>query len=180
MAEENKTREFILSENVTEINVGNLIKEIRDINAYDDKEEEDRAKYERKPINLVVNTFGGSAYDCLGLIAAILTSKTPVYTYCYGKAMSAGFFIFVAGHKRFAHSFSTLMYHTMRGWMGGDIQFLKENQEEWERVHKILEGIVLDKTNILKDKLDQVREHKSDWYISGEEAKKLGIVDEVL
>lgn len=180
MAEEKKNREFLLSETVTEVNVGNLIREIRDINKHDDEQEEKVVDYKREPINIVVNTFGGSAYDCLGLLAAMELSKTPIHTYCYGKAMSAGFWIFVSGHKRFAHPYATLMYHTVRGGAIGDVEWLKTETEEFERLHDLLEDIALSKTNITKDKLETVRKMRQDWMIPGREAKKLGCADEVM
>jgi ATP-dependent Clp protease protease subunit len=93
--------------------------------------------------------------------------------------MSAGFWIMSAGHKRFAHSYATLMLHTLRGGLFGDIQTITEDLDEYERIHKVLEGILLKNTNITQDKLDQIRKEKKDWFISGQEAKKYGVVDEV-
>ena len=94
--------------------------------------------------------------------------------------MSMGFIIFAAGHKRFAHPFATLMYHQIRGWAGGELTQIKRTVEEWERLETIYDSYVLKKTNLMKEKLDDVKEKCKDWYISAEDAKKLGIVDEIL
>lgn len=180
MAEEKKNRDFMLSESVTESSIGNLIKEIREINKYDAEQEKKVVDYKRKPIEIVVSTFGGSAYDCVGLVAAIELSKTPIHTFCLTKAMSAGFTIFVSGHKRFIHPYATLMYHTVRGGAIGDVEWLKTEGEEMERLHKLLEDIAVSKTNILREKFESVRKLRQDWMIPGGEAVKLGCADEIL
>jgi ATP-dependent Clp protease, protease subunit len=180
MSEEKKNREFMLSGSVTETNIADLIKEIRALNKHDDEQEKKVVDYKREPIQLVVSTFGGSAYDCLGLIAAMELSKTPIHTICYTKAMSAGFTIFVSGHKRFIHPYATLMYHTVRGGAIGDVEWIKTEGEEMERLHKLLEDIAVKKTGILREKFESVRKLRQDWMIPGEEAKKLGCADELL
>jgi ATP-dependent Clp protease protease subunit len=177
---EKKNREFLLNEDVTESSMGNLIKEIRELNRYDDEEEEEKREYVREPIVLIIGTYGGSVYDCLGLLAQMQLSKTPIHTVCLSKAMSAGFMLMAAGHKRFAHSYATFMYHTLASGAWGKIQTITESVEELERLHKLLESLVLKHTNITSEKLDDIRKYKKDWYIPAEEARKLGIIDEIL
>ena len=57
---------------------------------------------------------------------------------------------------------------------------VKRTLEEWERLQNLYDEYVLKRTSLLKEKLDEVKEKCLDWYISAEEAKKLGIVDELL
>lgn len=52
---------------------------------------------ERKPIIIYINSPGGNVTDGYGLIDAILTSTTPVYTVNLGIAYSMGFLIYIAG-----------------------------------------------------------------------------------
>lgn len=180
MAEEKKQRELLLSGDVEEGNIISLIKEIRDINNFDDEQEKEKKEYERKPITLIVNTYGGSVYDGFALVAAMDLSKTPIHTVCLGKAMSMGFIIFAAGHKRFAHPFATLMYHQVRGWVGGELEKIKRTVHEWDRLEKMYDAYILKKTSLLQEKLDDVKVKCQDWYISAEDAKKYGLVDELL
>lgn len=57
---------------------------------------------------------------------------------------------------------------------------MEEKIEETKRLQKQLENIVKDKTNISKKKLHEILETKKDWYMSAEEARDLGVVDEIL
>ena len=66
---------------------------------------------ERKPILLYMNTPGGSVFDAMGLVDAITTSITPVYTVNLAMCASAGFSVFIAGKKRFAMPHSTFLMH---------------------------------------------------------------------
>lgn len=43
-----------------------------------------------------------------------------------------------------------------------------------------MEDITLRKTKISKDKLDQIRKEKRDWYMTSDEAFKLSVVDEII
>ena len=86
-------RTFYLSDDVDNESIGKLmwylLYQIREDDEKDEKGE---------PIKLYINSYGGSVYDMWGLIDVILNSKTPIYTYCTGYAMSAAFKIFLAGH----------------------------------------------------------------------------------
>lgn len=183
MGEENnkKNRHFILSDDVTQSSVVNIIKEIREINRHDDEQEEKVVDYERKPIEILVNTFGGSVYDGFGLVAEIEMSKTPIHTICNGKAMSMGFIIVAAGHKRFMnYPFATLMYHQISTFEWNDITHIKRSVEEAERLEKIYDDYVLRRTNLMRSQLDEIKEKRMNWYVDAQDAKKLGIIDEVI
>mgnify|MGYP003350628850 FL=1 len=100
---DNPYRTIILSGEVDDIIVSDIIQNISDVNEYDDDNEESVKDFERKPIKLIINSLGGSIYDGFGLIGVIENSKTPIHTYCYGSAMSMALLILVSGHKRFGH-----------------------------------------------------------------------------
>ena len=57
---------------------------------------------ELKPIVIQLHSFGGDSYQAYALADTILTSRTPVITVAASVAMSAGFIILIAGHKRYA------------------------------------------------------------------------------
>ena len=171
---------FYLSDDVDNESIGKLIwdilYQIREDNEKDKKEKD----YKREPIRLYINSYGGSVYDMWGLIDVILNSKTPIYTYCTGYAMSAAFKIFLAGHKRFCYKHSTFMYHQMSCWRSGKYQDLVEDREEMDWLNKKNEEYVIDRTNLTKDDIKEIREKKKDFYIHSDKAVKYGIVDEVL
>jgi ATP-dependent Clp protease protease subunit len=180
VSEDNKNREFLLNKNVSAETVENIAKGIFEINRYDDKQELENKDYIRRPIKVIVDSFGGSIYCGMLLVNAIENSDTPVHTYCYGKAMSMGFIIFMVGHKRFASPNATLMYHDAGVALGGTMEDIQQSVDQINKVVKRMDGMVTAYTNIPQTKLDKVKKLKQNWYIFGDDAVELGIVDELL
>lgn len=178
--EKRKERQLFLFSKVDEKNVAEIVKQIIEINIYDDEQEEEKKEYERTPIELYISSYGGYVYCGFSLVDAILSSKTPVHTICSGKAMSMGLAIFLAGHKRYGYRHSTFMYHQISGWFWGDLTHIKRDIKECERLEQLYDELVLARTNILKEKLDEIKEKRMDWFIPCDEAQKLGIINEIL
>jgi ATP-dependent Clp protease protease subunit len=176
-----KERNLILSDYVNQGSVKDLIKTIMDINTEDAERESKTVGYARAPIKLYVNTYGGSCYDGLGLINAMLQSKTPVHTICSGMAMSMGFYIMLAGHKRFAGRYSTFVWHELSMTECNEkLESMKMEVAEGERLQKIFDDMVVSSTKVLRSQIEDVKSKKKDWYMSAQEALELGIVDELL
>lgn len=173
-------REFILSTTVNQDSVAPIMEAIININKYDSEQESFQKQYTRKPISLIVNTFGGAIYDGFGLVGTIDTSVTPVHTYCYGKAMSMGFMIMASGHKRFIHPLATLMYHEASSFCWAKLTEMKEDMSESERLMQLYDDYIVNKTKIKQTKLDEVKKFKKDWYITSDEALKFGVIDEII
>jgi ATP-dependent Clp protease protease subunit len=177
-------RNIYLSDQITQDSVSSVIEKIITINEADDfidkKGELYDFKYGRKPIKLYIDSYGGSVYQCLGLISVMERSKTPIYTICTGCAMSAGFMILISGHKRFAHKYSTPLYHQASSFIFGELKNIEENVSEMKRLQDMLEAMVLEKTDIKKAKLKQVYVEKLDWYLSAKDALDNNVIDEIL
>jgi ATP-dependent Clp protease protease subunit len=177
---DNNSRILILSSDVTQDSVSELMEAILEINAIDDELEEELKNYSRQPIKLIINSFGGSVYDGFGLIAAIENSKTPIHGYCYGSAMSMGFIIYISTHYRFAHRMSTFMYHEISDVFWGNITGQKQNLKECERLQKIYDEYILERTKIPVNKILDYKTRKEDWYMSANEALKYKIVNQLV
>lgn len=173
-------RLFYLSDYIDNSSIGQISWSLLWQLKKDDEQDEKEKNYERKPIKIYINSYGGNVYDMWGLIDIMLNSKTPIYTYCTGYAMSAAFKIFLAGHKRFASKHSTFMYHQMSCWRAGKYQDLVEDREEMDKLNKMNEDFVIKRTKLTKEDIDDIREKKKDFYIHSDDALKLGIVDEIL
>lgn len=65
----------------------------------------------RKPITIFINSPGGNVGEGFSLIAAIETSKTPIYTVNIGQWASMGFLIGITGHKRYSLPYMTFLLH---------------------------------------------------------------------
>jgi len=169
-------RNLVLSGEISEESAKEIIQHINDIN------EDDFGKEERSPIQLKINSIGGSMYDGFAIIGAIESSETPVYTYGYGAIMSMALPILVSGVKRFAHPLTTFMYHECLDTFGHyeKVSILKENLEESERVMEIYDDHILSKTSFTKKQLDKVKKGKFDWYFDINEAIKYKVIDQII
>jgi ATP-dependent protease ClpP protease subunit len=116
-------------------------------------------------------------YDGIAIIGVIESSLAPVIITCYGHAMSMGLYIFLSSDYRRMHKLSTLMYHEIHDDMGDNkLQATKLSIKEGDRLQKLLDDYIVDKTNITLSKLDKHHKHQSEWFITAKEAVKLGIV----
>jgi ATP-dependent Clp protease protease subunit len=169
-------RNLVLSGEISEESAQNIIQHISDIN------EDDFGKDERIPIQLKINSIGGSMYDGFAIIGAIESSETPIYTYGYGAIMSMALPILVSGAKRFAHPLTTFMYHECLDTFGHyeKVSILKENLEETERVMEMYDDHILNKTSFTKKQLDKVKKGKFDWYFDINDALKYKVIDQVI
>lgn len=178
---DNPSRTLVLSGEVDEDSVSELIQDISDINDFDDEQESNIVDYERTPIKLVVNSMGGSVYDGFALIGVIEKSKTPVHTYCYGSAMSMALLILVSGHQRFGHRLSTYMYHECLDQLPYEkLSTLNENLQETHRIMKVYDDYLISKTGMKRKQLEDSKKVKYDWYLSPEEALQYKIIDEII
>jgi ATP-dependent Clp protease protease subunit len=136
--------------------------------------------YKRLPIKIYIDSYGGMVYQMFGLMSVIEKSPTPVHTIVTGAAMSAGFMILISGHRRFAYENSTPMYHQVSDLAWGKINELEKQVIEGKRLQKMIEDHVLRKTRITKMKLEEIYKSQTDWYMTAREAKKMGVVDEII
>jgi ATP-dependent Clp protease protease subunit len=136
--------------------------------------------YNPKPIKLYVDSYGGYVYQCFGLLGIMKASKAPIHTIVTGCAMSCGFLISIAGHRRFGYPKSTYLYHQVSGGAIGKAKDLEEDVIETMRLQKMLEEHTLEYTKISAKKLEKVYKGKKDWFIDTDEALKLKIIDEII
>ena len=180
VAEDNKNREFLLNKHISADNVEKIIKGILEINRYDDKERKKDHTYIRKPIKLIIDSFGGSIHCGNALAGIIDTSETPVHGYCYGKAMSQAFMIFAICHKRFAHPIATFMYHDGGSTFRGLTEQIQLDIDELRRLVAIGDEFLVRDTKLTKEKLEKIKKSRLNWYMDAKEALEWGIVDEIL
>ena len=173
-------RTIYFADDVTSETIGKTCAEMLKIIKEDDENEASQKNYKRKPINLFIQSEGGSIYAMWSLIDIIENSKTPIHTYCTGYAMSAAFKIFLAGHKRYCTRHATFMCHQMSNIRMGTYQDLVEDREQLDYLNKQLEDYMLERTKITKERVEEIRYKKIDWYIHPEEALELGIVNEII
>ena len=176
-----KNRKIHINEDVNEISMFKVryymekIKRLDDIN---------KVPYgNRKPIEIVVNSYGGSVYEMLGTLGVIdefiNKYKYEIITTCTGKAMSCGALLLMSGSKRRTYKYSTILIHKLSSGMWGNYDQLECGFNENKRLQDLLENYIISKTNISKTKLRN-KTKGVDWSLSPEECLKLGIVDEII
>jgi len=138
----------------------------------------------KKPdIEIVIDSYGGSVYSGLSIVSKIesmIKKGYNIITTVQSVAMSMGFIILIAGSTRRAYKYSRIMHHPMSSGTYGTLQDMIEDIEEAKALDKMMDEMVVSKTNILQEKLDEINKCKQNWFFSGEEALKLNVIDELL
>lgn len=148
---------------------------IRFWNRYDD---EHNIKVEdRKPIRIYIDSLGGSLSDAFTIINSISMSKTPVYTVVIGCAYSAGFFIAIAGHKRYAYPLASFLYHEGSASNSGTANQFQNFSDFYKKQLQQLKNHTLSHTSISEELYNEKR--RDDWWLDVDEALELGIIDEI-
>lgn len=136
-------------------------------------------KEERKPIILYINSPGGNVSDGFGVIDAILTSETPVYTVNQALCASMGFLIFIAGHKRYSMPRAEFLLHDGSTFIFDSSGKAKDRIEfESVQLEGITKSLVIEQTKIESDLYDN--KHRAEWWMLPKEAKELGVIDYIV
>ena len=137
------------------------------------------SKEERKPIILYINSPGGNVSDGFGVIDAILTSETPVYTVNQALCASMGFLIFIAGHKRYSMPRAEFLLHDGSTFIFDSSGKAKDRIEfESVQLEGITKSLVIEQTKIESDLYDN--KHRAEWWMLPKEAKELGVTDYIV
>ncbi len=133
-----------------------------------------------KDIHLYINSPGGLVTAGLAIYDTIQYIKSDVSTICIGQASSMGALLLCSGKKgkRFALPNSRVMIHQPMGGFQGQATDVEIHAREILKMRERLNEILAHHT---KQPLDRIqKDTERDYFLSGEEAKKYGIIDEVL
>ena len=133
-----------------------------------------------KDINLYVNTPGGSVTAGLGIYDTMQYVKPPINTICLGQAASMGAFLLTAGTKgkRFALPNARVMIHQPMGGFQGQATEIDIHAREILKIRERLNEIMAKHTGQPLERISQDTER--DYFMSAEEAKRYGLIDEVI
>ncbi len=134
----------------------------------------------KKDIYVYVNSPGGSVTAGLAIYDTMQHVKPDVATICVGMAASMGSVILAGGKKgkRFALPNSDIMIHQVSAGFQGQASDIERNAMYILRLKKRLNEILAKHTGNPVTKVEQ--DSDRDYFMSAEEAKKYGILDEVL
>ena len=133
-----------------------------------------------KDINLYINSPGGVISSGLAIYDTMNLIKPDVSTICVGMAASMGTVLLCSGAagKRFALPNSTIHMHQALGGAQGQASDIEIAAREILRVQEIIRGIIHERTGQDFEKIKQDTDR--DYYLSAEQAREYGLVDEVL
>jgi ATP-dependent Clp protease protease subunit len=133
-----------------------------------------------KDISLYINSPGGSATALFAIYDTMRYVKADVATYCLGQAASAAAVILASGTKgkRFALPNARVLIHQPHGGMEGQSADLEIHAREILYQRRRMEEILAEHTGQPIEKV--AADTDRDFIMRADEAKKYGIVDEVI
>ncbi|MBI5203354.1 MAG: ATP-dependent Clp endopeptidase proteolytic subunit ClpP [Nitrospirae bacterium] len=133
-----------------------------------------------KDIHIYVNSPGGIVSSGLAIYDTMQYVKPDIATYCIGQAASMGALLLSAGTKgkRFALPHSRIMLHQPMGGFHGQATDVEIHAREILKMKETLNGILAAHTAQPLEKIQADTDR--DFFMSGDEAKQYGIVDEVI
>jgi ATP-dependent Clp protease protease subunit len=165
-----KDRIIVLSDEVNDVTASLVVAQMLFLEAEDPD----------KDIQLYINSPGGSITSGFAIYDTMQYVKPDVSTICVGMAASMGAFLLAAGAKgkRFALPNSEIMIHQPLGGTRGQATDIKIHTEWLLKIKNKLNRILSENTGQPLEKIE--RDVERDFFMSAEEAKAYGLVDEVM
>ena len=134
----------------------------------------------KKDILLYINSPGGSVYAGLGIYDTMQYVSPNVATICTGMAASMGAILLAGGtkNKRSALKHSRVMIHQPSGGMQGQSTDMEITLKQMQELRKDLYNILANHTGKSFNKIQ--KDSDRDKWMRADEAKKYGIIDEIL
>jgi len=131
-------------------------------------------------ISLYINSPGGSVDDTMAVYDTMQFIGSPVATYCVGRADSGAAIILAAGEKGKRHALphAKVMLHQPWGGIYGQAADIKIQAEEVLKAKQTINEILSKHTGQPIEKI--TAETERDRYMTAQEAKDYGLIDEVL
>ncbi len=133
-----------------------------------------------KDIHIYINSPGGMVSSTIAIYDTIQYLKSDVTTTCLGMAASGAALILASGTagKRFSLPNSRIMLHQPLGGAQGQVSDIEIQTKELLRIKKKINEILAHHTNQPLERIE--KDTDRDFYMTGEEAKEYGVVDEVI
>ena len=133
-----------------------------------------------KDISIYINSPGGSVHAGLGIYDTMQFIGCDVATICTGMAASMAAVLLVAGteEKRSALPHSRVMIHQPRGGAQGQASDIEITAREIQKLKKELYTIIANHSHTDYEKV--WADSDRDYWMTAEEAKAYGMIDEVL
>jgi ATP-dependent Clp protease protease subunit len=174
-------RKLIINSTIDESLIEIVCMQILKFNEEDSIRESMEVGFDRKenPILIFLNSHGGEVVNSLAAIGMFEMSKTPIVTIGLGHVSSAAAVILLSGHRRLCLPYTQIMIHEISGRAEGKINRLSDYLDESKNLQTLYNKIIMAKTKISKQQLDEAYTLNKDWTFGFKEAKRLGVVDDL-
>ena len=165
-----KDRIIFLGEEVTDVSASLIVAQLLFLEAEDPG----------KDINLYINSPGGSVTAGMAIYDTMNYIKSDVSTICIGMAASMGAFLLSGGAKgkRFSLPNSQIMIHQPSGGAQGQATEIKIVAENILKTKRKLNEILAANTGKPLEVIE--RDTERDYYMSAEEAREYGLIDQII
>lgn len=130
------------------------------------------------PINLHIQSEGGSLMSVLYIVDLIENLDIPIHTYIDGYSASAASLLNVIGDKRFMTKNSMMLIHQLTSEKEGKYQELDDDMKNLQMLMNKIKTIYLRHSTIPYNELIEILKH--DIWLDADTCKKYGLVDEII
>ena len=134
------------------------------------------------PINLYINSPGGSVVDGFAILDTMNLIKSPVHTICVGMAASMGAFLLSQGEPghRYCSENSEIMIHQPLGGFNGQATDIQIHANRILELKDKLITMMSNSTNGIISKEEMFKNCERDNFLSPEKALKMGLIDKII
>ena len=138
------------------------------------------AENPKKEIHMYINSPGGVVTSGLAIYDTMQLIRCPVQTFCIGQAASAASLLLMAGKKgeRFALPNSRVLVHQPSASYYGNAADIARHAEEVVKLKHRLNEIYANHTGRTVEEIERALDR--DTYMSAEEAKAFGLIDQIM
>jgi len=171
-AEGLKNRRIILNDFIDDKVIDNIWMQLEILTMKDDE----------SPIEICINSNGGSAYETMFLTDYIRSGNKPlIITRGMACCQSAGFLLLISGHYRICYRNTLLLLHSMScPNEETDITTLKSYTNKLEEIEEASYMLASEQSNLSVEHVKNKVAIYKDWYISPTDALTFGFVDEII
>lgn len=138
------------------------------------------AENPKKEISMYINSPGGVVTSGMAIYDTMQFIRPPVATLCIGQAASMGSLLLAAGEKgmRYALPNARIMLHQPSGGFQGQASDIERHAEDIIKMKRRLNDIYVRHTGQEYETIERTLDR--DYFLSAEDARKFGIIDEVI
>lgn len=134
-----------------------------------------------RDVNMYINCPGGSIYAGMGIYDTMRSLPCPIVTTCVGYAASFGTILLMAGDKgkRYSMPHARIhMHQPLQGGLSGQATDIDIHAREILHLREVINDVIHQHTGQSLERIK--RDTDRDFFMSANEAKEYGIIDEVL